>query len=374
MGKMELQKSSDVQRRDAPAMYLRAMCYVTLALLPFGAASVAAEAPTPIALQIKELEEAILSHRRAITAGHFRVKQIYDSYWRGRHSEAEITTYYDGLLVREDAKVRDRVTTQCFGEQYYYSYCTGKPTAPGKYALGMKDLSHASRKDEYLHEPLKLMFYCSTYTGAANYTLDTLIGSPQRKDLVIEPATWEGQKAWKVSFTYTPVEAVVTYWAVPSWGYSIVRMFVPWKSENGSANEDSIQCSVQQTRNGIWFPKTVRYRRLTNGTAALSEDLEIEVMSVNEPIDRRMFGPETMNVPPDTVVTMMPAVLGTDMKWDGKKLVVMSEDEKIRLMFPGPKKSDAGRRIGLLVVSGILAAIGGAVMWWRYMRKPSDAR
>jgi len=79
-------------------------------------------------------------------------------------------------------------------------------------------------------------------------------------------------------------------------------------------------------------------------------------------------------VPPDTVVTRKPAVLGTDMKWDGKKLVVMSEDEKIRLMFPGPRKSDAGRRIGLLVVSGILAAIGGAVMWWRYIRKPSDAR
>jgi len=372
MGKMKLRASSDPRRSGARATYLRATCYVTLALLPFGAAW-AAEPPSAIPPQIKELEDAILSHRRAIRSGHFRVKRTYDSWEKNRHEETEITTWIDGLRVREELKEPDNDTMMCFGDRYFYHHLILKRPRVAHTALTVREIKYVDRKKEFcFHEPLMLMLHPRWYRAAVVEHSESFVGSPQRRDLRLETTNWRGQEANKVSFAMDGNR--YNYWVVPSHGYSIVRMEVHWEDEQKAARTGAVEASVQHIRDGIWFPTRVEYRAYATGTLVRQEDLDIEVLSLNEPIAAAMFEPETMGIPADTLVARMPPDPGGELKWDGQRIVRMTEEDLLKRMARRPDGSGTFRRVLLLSLSLVFAAIGGAVMWWRYMRKPSDAR
>ncbi|MCY2952218.1 MAG: hypothetical protein NTU53_09615 [Planctomycetota bacterium] len=334
------------------------------------AAGGSADPPAAVPGQIKELEEAILSHRRAIATGHFRIKYFYIDNQTGRRTDWVLTTYFDPLRVREEEKNGDVVTTQIFGDEHYYWYCDKKlPNSKG-YALVMKDAADVQRSvDCYPHEPLKLMFHPLGYRAGHKINLEYFVGSAARIDLRAAQVTWEGQQAWKVSFS-TKAGSQVAYWAVPSYGYSIVRMEKTWKSDLTGPHSDAVQCTVQHVRDDIWFPKTVHYVGTMGGKQVRQQDLDIEVVSVNRSIDPRLFEPITLNVPPDTLVARVPRNPRGTLIWNGKEVVVATEEDIVRQMA-GVRSGSTLRRMILLGISLLFAIAGGVVLWRRYLRTPA---
>jgi len=354
--------------------HLRLVCSLAVALV-CNAVGVATEATPSIPEDIKQLEDAILANRRSINSGHFRVKRVYDSPGEKEHQEWEITTWIDGLRVREELKREDADVTQCYGDKYFYRNTFWKLPKPRNSVLTVMDLKLVDRKNQYyFHEPLMLMLHPLWYRAAVNYHMETVVGSPGRTQLRTDTTTWDGRDARKVSFAIG--ENSLAYWVVPSQGHSIVRMEQRWqdREKKEGMQLNCVQCSVQHTRDGIWFPTKVRYQEFLNGGLLTQEDLDIEVLSVNQPIALAMFEPETMGIPADTLVQRMPRDPGGELKWDGQRIVRMTEEDLLKRMARRPDGSGTFRRVLLLSLSLVFAGIGGAVMWWRYMRKPSDAR
>jgi hypothetical protein len=144
------------------------------------------------------------------------------------------------------------------------------------------------------------------------------------------------------------------------------------RDHDGVTHEDAVQCSVRHVRDDIWFPATVQYRETRGGTVVKEENLQVDFLSFNEPIDPKVFEPASMNVPPETTVVRSPGDPRGALKWDGKAIVVVTEEEALaRLGRPSP----AGwpRRILFLGGSLAFALIAAGVFWWRYARRtPAD--
>lgn len=349
--------------------------YLAMAVQFCAAASLPGQPGSPRPAEIKAIEDRILASRRAIRAGHFHIKRTYAYFDKeGVRIEDEFDTYLTEFFVREDLREGGTYSTRSFGTEHVYTY-TDKVTGDAMTQLYIADLSRTDRKAAhfYVHEPLLLMFHPAWYQAASNLHMESYVGSPLREAFTVEEVTWEQQPAIKVSFTRTiSSRSRVSYWVVPSLGYSIVRMQVNFSASRGKAYEDTVQASVRLVAPDIWFPKTVQYVRKVDGSLTMQEDLEIDLSDVNKPIDPAFFEPQAMNIPPGTRVNALESTLKRDpfgeLKWDGKKVVQMTLEE-LGASTPRPHKSRATRTILLLASSVVLAAMVVFLFWRSYLPK-----
>lgn len=319
---------------------------------------------------ITQLEDAVLAQRRRIRSGHFRVKQTFVSFASGRRNEAEMVTWLDGSRVREDQESGGVVRTKCFGEKLYYGYEHREG-----YGLEVRDFRFASRKDHhyFVHDPTILMLYPLWYRVSESVHKESFIGSPRRTKFALQRTQWDGQEAWQVSFMQN--DCRITYWVVPSRGYSIVRM-ASYAPTPQTVIEHSVQSTNAHVRDGIWFPTTVRYVELVDGKLTEQEDLEIETISINEPIDSAIFTPSGMNIPPGTVASRFPRTSDDKLMWDGKQVVRISDEEFFAKAAAWDAKKAGGdqlRRFTFLALSVMLAGIGAMSLWRRHVKQGASA-
>lgn len=339
-------------------------------------------APTPAAASspgsipdVSEVDAAVLSSRRAISSGRLVVTRRYQDFARGASEETKIASVFDfrdkKKRTREDVTAGGVTTTQAYGDRYYYWYCDGPTTQDGRYALTAKELKYATAQDgHYLHEPLMLMLHPLWYRGAEGMHKESFVGSATRSGARIEAAEWDGERAWKVSHIETKGGGTtsVRYWVLPERDHNVVRMEMGFDNR-GVPNECSVQCTLVRVRDAVWFPHTVRFEHVAGGELRKREDLEISILSLNEPVDPLLFEPATMNIAPETQVARVPQDPRGVLKWDGKQMVVTTSAENLRRLSNQSRGDWSIVRFLLLGGSLVCAAVCVIVAWlWHYRR------
>ena len=202
--------------------------------------------------------------------------------------------------------------------------------------------------------------------GTRGCRRETYVGRADRSSPTAVRDRHAGFDCWRVSYT-TPKGGTVAYWVDPERGYNVLRIEGAFTSFAGKPIVDRVDCDLQKVE-GLWFPRSCRYRRTEEGGKVTSqEDLEVEVVSLNEPIDPEVFSLQGIDIIPEdaTVVWVSdrePPVekpgIGS-LKWDGEKLFWSDA-------LPGSAAEEAGGNTLLLVLSVVFAGVAvAAVLWLR---------
>lgn len=146
--------------------------------------------------------------------------------------------------------------------------------------------------------------------------------------VALEPATWKGQKCWKVGavrdLAAKRKRQERCFFIVPEQGYSVV--FLEVKTFRDAEKTPYYVFSVESEvafheENRLWFPVNVHYRAIIDGKESQDEVTEIQVVSLNRPIPQEVFTFKGMGVPAGHVVMDLTDT-DTDKKvWDGNKVV-----------------------------------------------------
>lgn len=323
-------------------------------------ASGVADAP----LEVQEFERFALAARRAIVSGEFRVHRVALAKLPATENlEEDIITRISGAKVRED-QIRNGITSTEIRGNRYYSFSGVKSSDGRPMSLMASDVSTVGPGDNYLYEPLKLMFHPTWYRAAEDINLQSYIGSSDRHGITFENTYWDGVPALKVSFICNRNKCKFTYWGVPSYGYSVVKMV---------ADCDKQFCSVEgrvaKIADGSYFPIEVHCQIIDSGKVSLDERLTIVASHLNEVVDPSVFEPAGMSLEAGTKVHLQGSE-GKQLKWDGKNIVVMSDSEvRARMLADTMPNSQRSRRVFYITISALLAAMGLLLIWQIYRRQ-----
>jgi hypothetical protein len=147
----------------------------------------------------------------------------------------------------------------------------------------------------------------------------------------------------------------------PSKGYSALRIEI--RSPNGEYYEYTDLKVQEYKKTGIWYPFYSKLERYENNELTLSEEMDIEVISINEPIDDKYFSVASLNVPPGTMVAD-PELGSGNYVWDGKEVVSENFYRYGSGIVPPSSRS---RYLMLLAIN--LLIIGLYCLWKYYKTK-----
>lgn len=334
-------------------------------------------------LQVPDLatvENQVLKYRRKIQRGHvvFRQKTYIKKIYMPRFDRAT-TIWFDGKKVRndnvfrytdqpEDTPLHREVTCRnCEKEGYWVDYIDRR-FPQGEYAVTMTNMVNKTNPESFgvIHPRLLGMVLESVPNLATSRAhLESVIGRPDRENLRIQRPILKGEECWKI--TYKLNNAIFRVWISPHQGPSIVR--IEGVSDiTGQHVADSFESDLRKYRpSGIWYPQSSVYERRVNGESVEKEVTEVQVLSLNEPVDSVNFKLAGMNIPVDRRVHIFDKrKTPAGMKyWNGKELV------KKKTLPNTPLKSrrykPSSRRWLLTVNAGLFALIGVLLLWrwWR---------
>jgi len=71
---------------------------------------------------------------------------------------------------------------------------------------------------------------------------------------------------------------------------------------------------------GIWFPRKVRFSQV-DGDSIETEEANIKIIKLNEPVDGTFFSLSKMNIPAGTKAVLSPSSGSGRFVWDGNSLL-----------------------------------------------------
>jgi len=311
-----------------------------------------------------------------MNSGHLRIIEEWRDSSAGASRKFTYTIWFQGSLIRQDRETNGVVDIECSGDVYHYSFKRGL----GPFALTATKLDHFKTDNLFIIDPRRTMMHPTSVPMAYAFHLDFFVGSPNRDEFALEQINWEGEPAVAVSFRMTLSGSRVVYWVVPGRSHNIVRMQRVGVSPEITI-DDSVKCTLQRINGDQWFPKHIEQRRLENGTPTKTSEADIEVMSLNQPVAAECFTPASMSVPIGTSVTVIPQESLGSLKWDGKQIVPLTNDELSARMerAQGPMRraqapAENKLRTLLFAASGLFALLGCAIVWWLSSRKVRGAQ
>jgi len=310
---------------------------------------------------VAEIDRQVVAARNKIKSGRFVVKvRRTDCVDARRSFDFTIDNVIDGARFLEVVDNHGSGKDFCASDGDYFEYWQPADRSNIHRALVWREakfVDRSSKMGEYgWNSPLKLMMIPGLYAVLGDAPSDTMIGSPLRRNIAIEPTRWQGTvPAWKI--TCTRRGEPVAYWVVPGWGYNVVRI------ETGSADGDPVvstteTCILAEVAQGIWFPKATTVEYYLRGKLQFREAVEVSLSRVNDVFAPSTFGPAAMDLPIGTPVAHVPLPAGPEfLKWDGNKIAPMSAIDVARLRG---LSTPSGHRIrwGYVILSSLLAFIG----------------
>jgi hypothetical protein len=154
-------------------------------------------------------------------------------------------------------------------------------------------------------------------------------------------------------------------WISPAKSYSVLRMEIAARRDDGSEWVTSIECRPKAHNNGaVWFPESVTARKHRNGELIEEEIATIRSAAFNQPVDPALFTLEGLGMPPGHMISdLSNASTGT---WDGEKVV------PLRAPPPPPADLEPGIRWTWVLVS-LASAAAAALAFWVLRRRMARA-
>lgn len=184
-----------------------------------------------------------------------------------------------------------------------------------------------------------------------------------RKDRDAEESTWvEDPQGPLLLDRFTLKDGQeASFWVNPAKGYAVVRSVI-------KADEivDEIVCDVEKhADSGLYFPTHYVYTRSYDGKETSREDLTIDVISLNKPIDGSRFELASLGIPVGTPV-YEPLNPRPGRIWDGHRVI---DRQSLRPVKATGAAHGFSIRLQLSLALFVLACIFTALFIWLGRRK-----
>ena len=167
------------------------------------------------------------------------------------------------------------------------------------------------------------------------------VGRKDATDVSVAREEERGEERWKVEYRL-PRERTLRLWISPKQGGSIVRIQEQFKAADFEI-VDTVDCENRNVPGTeTWFPKQTVYNQVKgDGEVLMHEEVEVNVVSLNKPIDPSIFTLKSIgSLTPGTFVHRKAkkpdaSFIEGVAVWNGKILVPTNEfDDKAKEPAP----------------------------------------
>lgn len=337
---------------------------------------------TSHASEIAAIEDRVLAGRLAIRQAHMVFKSSIIRWENGEDRPLDIvrTIYLDGEKLRcderrqydqqpwfirqpYDPKATYFTEKRCFSDDEFFLYSDVVYADDERLVVRVTERERALKIDGYRVPDLRnLGLTADTFGNSGFDPMEMFIRAPQREELSVSSAVEQGEECQRIQFVLRGT--LVQLWLAPSMGYSILRHRAEFDLE-GTYYVDDIQLNVaEHKKSGIWFPMSSHYRRTENGRRTREERLKVTIVSLNEPLNSKLFTLAALDIPVGSRVLKHGASPLDHFVWDGDKVTSTTASANLE------DTRDASRyRILLGLLFTALALLAGALLWRRFGRQ-----
>lgn len=282
--------------------------FLLLALLP------AADAPAADP-SVAEIEQAVLSRRRSIQRGMVSLEAKISGL-NSQFDEDRSTTFwfdYEKNKIRSDVvnhwKNRNEPTyriiqcSNCERPNYWVEY-HNKPLKNAVTSITLEPLTDEVRKERLseIFDPRMLGLVAIRSDGLRHNHFESTLNSATRDKPKLHRDRWKGADCWVISFRINR-RANCELWVVPSHGYNVARNISESLENGGKPYRVTVETEAAPVGDsGLWFPRTCTYEAVSDGKLINKEVLRVTNISLNEPIDDKVFTLAGMDIAPDTPI------------------------------------------------------------------------
>jgi len=328
--------------------------------------------------EIAVLEQRVIANRVAMHQWHIRVSLAREGEGTHREPDAPVATgytfYLDGRQSRVDWTFRyakkpfgvdqdSYTSTTIWSDDQHISYSTQRFEDGAKSALEVADRDWSLKNEANGKIRLPPFQTLGMLPGAllVDAPMTMCIGNPNRVELRISDDILNGIECKKISFV-SEHGLTTRVWIAPAMGPSVVRMEYDGKSQSPNYLDRTDVVVKEYRKTGIWFPASAESQRIQDGKVRIRrETVQVEVLSLNEPLDPKVFTIVDLNVPAGSFANVRPYT--GNFIWDGNQIREEGAAEVLR-----GTSGLSGRRITLLVTSSVLAILCGVFLWRRFRR------
>ena len=356
-------------------------CFLLFLLFQLGSGGVFADSvPDGAAILAK-----ILESRQSIQQGHVEVETVYTNHGAGEPAlRREWNIWFEGDTKRRSDVTQggntEAVCLDCYAERTELYYTTRPPSGPNTtmtlvfydgYGEPSSDrtvpnprwfgcLPDAIKNAEFYLSPLEI--YGSKPDKSTEYPK---IVSDMRANV----DCWKVD--WKFVFRHQGMSTNVpcAIWVDKSDVSHILRVESHFEAD-GVLYVDGVDSESEKYQNKIWFPTKLTYRRTEDGKVTESQDTQIRVVSLNEPLQPDTFSPKGIDfLKPGTPVSWnlerdRPAEK-VELVWNGREVVARGTFEMDKVMAESVRFKPINMFLMLLGIAMILFGIGWE-LWKRY--------
>jgi hypothetical protein len=342
------------------------------------------QAPLPT---VAEVEKQVLDHRRSIQRGELVFQS--KTYTDGAPARERVTRiWFEADAMRCDVTLRydpnehphrEIYGRNCEKEGHDLNYSEQK--FPGTtLALGLHkgDASGRGNASHMMLDPRLLGMAPDSSPNLVKCHLDSFVGRRERKPPTIRQASWKGIDCWLIEYTILQGRSV-RIWIDPRRGPSVVRLEFEGISREQRPLVDSVESDLREySPSGMWYPQSCVYERHIDGKLVEKEVVDVEVVSLNEPLDPEVFRLAGMRIPGHLPITGLDSPIGKELWWNGEEIVELYNYSRTGLIGKLKNLSNwitlrttrsAGKRWLWLVISTVSAVVAVIVLsrhfFWR---------
>ncbi len=258
---------------------------------------------------------------------------------------------------RDEPAYRLIQCSNCERPNYYVDYGE-KPLKNAVTSITLAPLTDGIRK-EFLTEifdPRMLGLGAIESTGLRLYHFETVLNSVNRDKPKLHRDRWKEADCWVISF-HKNNGVYYELWIVPSHGYNVARI-ISESHPNGKPYRVTVETEAAPVGNsGLWFPRTCTCESVSDGELIQKEELRMTKISLNEPIDDKVFTLAGMGIKPGTPIAgKLPNGEPHVWTWTGTSVV----DHVNPTIIPKSSPLPTGRRGRLLTTAVACAFIATA--------------
>lgn len=332
---------------------------------------------------VAEIEQAVLTRRRSIRRGMVSLEAKISGSNSKSDEERSTTIWfdYDKNRTRSDVvnhwKNRDEPTyriiqcSNCERPNYWVEY-QEKPLKNAVTSITLEPLTDEVRKTRLseIFDPRMLSMVAVKSTALQNYHFETELNSSNRDKPNLRRDHWKEADCWVISFyTNTKYRVYCELWVVPSHGYNVARNIME-SHPGGKPYRVTVETEAAPVgHSGLWFPRTCTCEALSDGELIQKEELRVTKISLNEPIDDKVFTLAGMDIKPGTPIAgKLPNGEPHVWTWTGTSVVDHVNPVLIPKSLRPPRSR--GRLITAAVGCALLATAALAIFFRRRQPKP----
>jgi hypothetical protein len=327
----------------------------------------------------------ILESRQSIQRGHVEIETVYEGNNTPDAIRKKWSIWFDGNEKRRSEVAHggntEVVCLDCYAERTELYYTTRTPTDPDTImALAFYDGYGKSSPDRTVPNPRWFGCLPDSIKNAEFYLSAPEIYGSRPENTAEYPKVVSDVQAnvdcWKVSFVLeqhtsdaVPDRLPYTIWVDKSDISRLLR--AESRVEAGEILYiNGVDSESEKYQNKIWFPKKLTYKRTEDGKVTESQDVQIKVFSLNEPLPKNTFSPQGISIvkpgtPVEWALDRDRPVLKGPLVWDGNEVVAEGEFELNQIMAKSIGLKPISIFFILLGVALILFGIGWT-LWKRY--------